>query len=69
MLLIITPEDICWNIQKVKLKFNHEARSAQASHVSLMTRSDLLFDCSRVLEYAKTRTVLQSKALCKRKSL
>ena len=33
MLLIITPEDICWNIQKVKLKFNHEARSAQASHV------------------------------------
>ena len=28
MLLIITPEDICWNIQKVKLKFNHEAKRA-----------------------------------------
>ena len=25
---------------------------------------DLLFDCSRVLEYAKTRTVLQSKYVC-----
>ena len=24
---------------------------------------DLLFDCSRVLEYAKIRTVLQSKAI------
>ena len=26
MLLIITPEDICWNIQKVK--FNHEVKRA-----------------------------------------
>ena len=41
------------------------ARSARASHapVSLSVFSfvpDLLFDCSRVLEYAKIRTVLQS---------
>ena len=28
MLLIITPEVICWNIQKVKLKFNHEVKRA-----------------------------------------
>ena len=34
------------------------ARSARASHANLV--SDLLFDCSRVLEYAKIRTVLQS---------
>ena len=31
----------------------------RAKRVSL-TRPDLLFDCSRVLEYAKIRTVLQS---------
>ena len=46
------------------------ARSAQASHarlqspVSLSVFSlvpELLFDCLRVLEYAKIRTVLQSK--------
>ena len=43
------------------------ARRARASHtppVSLSVFSlvpNLLFDCSRVLEYAKIRTVLQSK--------
>ena len=35
------------------------ARSLRASVFSLVP--DLLFDCSRVLEYAKIRTVLQSK--------
>ena len=34
------------------------ARSARASHARV---PHLLFDCSRVLEYAKIRTVLQSK--------
>ena len=33
-------------------------RSARASHTRV---PDLLFDCSRVLEYPKIRTVLQSK--------
>ena len=45
------------------------ARSARASHPRLSPVSlsvfalvpDLLFDCSRVLEYAKIRTVLQSR--------
>ena len=45
------------------------ARSARASHPRLSPVSlsvfglvpDLLFDCSHVLEYAKIRTVLQSR--------
>ena len=45
------------------------ARSARVSHPRLSPVSlsvfglvpDLLFDCSRVLEYAKKRTVLQSR--------
>ena len=41
-----------------------EAREKRLSPVSLTVFSlvpDLLFDCSRVLEYAKIRTVLQSR--------
>ena len=52
---------------KRNLRISH-ARRARASHartpVSLSVFSftpDLLFDCSRVLEYAKIQTVLESK--------
>ena len=37
-------------------------RRVSLSVVSLV--ADLLFDCSRVLEYAKIRTVLPSKYKC-----
>ena len=42
---------------------SHARRACEAREVSLSVFSlipDLLFDCSRVLEYAKIRTVLQS---------
>ena len=39
-------------------------RSARASHVREVSLvADLLFDCSRVLEHAKIRTVLQSRLI------
>ena len=37
-------------------------RSARASHVFSLV-ADLLFDCFRVLEHAKIRTVLQSRLI------
>ena len=45
--------------KSVKKSVKHGVRVLRARSASF-TRQDLLFDCSRVLEYAKIRTVLQS---------
>ena len=53
---------------KISKEIGKAWRKPQASHARRASLSlsvfslvpDLLFDCSRVLEYAKTRTVLQS---------
>ena len=45
--------------KSVKKSVKHGVRVLRAERASF-TRQDLLFDCSRVLEYAKIRTVLQS---------
>ena len=56
-----------WEKRVIRTNITYAKRTVRIFSVSPQSRSvfslipDLLFDCSRVLEYAKIRTVLQSR--------